>query len=93
VNDIKAAGGEAVANGADVADMDQAEDLVRTALNEFGKLDILVNVAGNLRDRMVFNMTGEEWDSVVRVHMRGTFATTKLRLDRLAPAEGRRPPD
>ncbi len=78
VNDIKAAGGEAVANGADVADMDQAEDLVRTALNEFGKLDILVNVAGNLRDRMVFNMTGEEWDSVVRVHMRGTFATTRF---------------
>ena len=58
--------------------MDQAEDLVRTALNEFGKLDILVNVAGILRDRMIFNMTEEEWDAVVRVHMKGTFATSRF---------------
>lgn len=78
VNEIKAAGGEAIANYADVADMDQAEDLVRTALNEWGKLDILVNVAGILRDRMIFNMTEEEWDAVVRVHMKGTFATSRF---------------
>jgi NAD(P)-dependent dehydrogenase (short-subunit alcohol dehydrogenase family) len=78
VNEIKAMGGEALANYADVSDMDQAEDLVRTALNEWGKLDVLVNVAGILRDRMVFNMTGEDWDAVVRVHMRGTFATTRF---------------
>ena len=78
VNDIKAAGGQAIANYADVSDMDQAEDLVRTALNEFGKLDILVNVAGILRDRMIFNMTEEEWDAVVRVHMKGTFATSRF---------------
>lgn len=78
VNEIKAAGGEAIANYADVADMDQAEDLVRTALNEWGKLDILVNVAGILRDRMLFNMTEEEWDAVVRVHMKGTFATSRF---------------
>jgi len=78
VADIKAAGGQAVANYGDVSDMDQAEDLVRTALNEFGKLDILVNVAGILRDRMIFNMTEEEWDAVVRVHMKGTFATTRF---------------
>jgi NAD(P)-dependent dehydrogenase (short-subunit alcohol dehydrogenase family) len=78
VADIKAAGGEAIANYADVADMDQAEDLVRTALNAWGQLDILVNVAGILRDRMVFNMTEEEWDAVVRVHMKGTFATTRF---------------
>ena len=78
VNEIKAMGGEAIANFGDVSDMDQAEDLVRTALNEWGKLDILVNVAGILRDRMIFNMTGEEWDAVVKVHMRGTFATTRF---------------
>jgi len=78
VEDIKKAGGEAIANFADVADVDQAEDLVRTALNEWGQLDILVNVAGILRDRMIFNMTAEEWDAVVRVHMRGTYATTRF---------------
>ncbi|HEX6031677.1 MAG TPA: SDR family NAD(P)-dependent oxidoreductase, partial [Tepidiformaceae bacterium] len=78
VNDIKAAGGTAMVNGADVSDMDQAEDLVRQCLNEWGRLDILVNVAGILRDRMVFNMTEEEWDAVVRVHMKGTFATTRF---------------
>lgn len=78
VADIKAAGGQAVANYGDVSDMDQAEDLVRTALNEFGKLDILVNVAGILRDRMVFNMTEDDWDSVMDVHAKGTFNTTKF---------------
>ncbi len=78
VDDIKAGGGVAVANYADVADPDQAEDLVRTALDEWGQLDILVNVAGILRDRMIFNMTPEEWDAVVRVHMRGTYATTRF---------------
>jgi NAD(P)-dependent dehydrogenase (short-subunit alcohol dehydrogenase family) len=78
VADIKAAGGEAVAHYGDVADMDAAEDMVRTVLNEWGQLDILVNVAGILRDRMVFNMTEEEWDAVVRVHMKGTFATTRF---------------
>ncbi len=78
VEKIKAAGGEALADFGDVSDMDQAENLVRTALDAWGKVDILVNVAGILRDRMVFNMTGEEWDAVVRVHMRGTFATTRF---------------
>jgi NAD(P)-dependent dehydrogenase (short-subunit alcohol dehydrogenase family) len=78
VNEIKARGGDALANYSDVSDLDQAEDMVRTALNEWGQLDILVCVAGILRDRMVFNMTGEEWDSVVKVHMRGTFAPTKF---------------
>jgi NAD(P)-dependent dehydrogenase (short-subunit alcohol dehydrogenase family) len=78
VEEIKKNGGEAIANFGDVADVDQAEDLVRTALNEWGQLDILVNVAGILRDRMIFNMTAEEWDAVVRVHMRGTYATTRF---------------
>ncbi len=78
VDEIKAGGGEAIANYGDVADMDQAEDLIRTALNEWGHMDILVNVAGILRDRMVFNMTEDEWDAVIRVHMKGTFATTRF---------------
>lgn len=78
VNAIKAAGGEAIVNYSDVSDMEQAEDMVRQALNEWGQLDILVNVAGILRDRMIFNMTEEEWDAVVRVHMKGTFATTRF---------------
>jgi len=70
-------GGHAVANYDDVTDYDAAENIVRTALDTYGDLDILVNVAGNLRDKMVFNMTEEEWDSVVDVHMKGTFTTTK----------------
>ncbi|WBL36436.1 SDR family NAD(P)-dependent oxidoreductase [Tepidiforma flava] len=78
VAEIQAAGGEAVAHYGDVADLDAAEDMVRTVLDRWGQLDILVNVAGILRDRMVFNMTEEEWDAVVRVHMKGTFATTKF---------------
>jgi NAD(P)-dependent dehydrogenase (short-subunit alcohol dehydrogenase family) len=76
--EIKKAGGEAIANFSDVADVEQAEELVRTALNAWGQLDILVNVAGILRDRMIFNMTEEEWDAVVRVHMKGTYATTRF---------------
>lgn len=75
--EIVASGGKAVANDSDVADHAAAGKLIRTAIDEFGKLDVLVNVAGILRDRMVFNMTEEEWDLVVRVHMKGTFNTTK----------------
>jgi NAD(P)-dependent dehydrogenase (short-subunit alcohol dehydrogenase family) len=78
VDEIKAAGGIAIANYGDVTDEEQSEDLVRTALNEWGQLDILVNVAGILRDRMIFNMAAEEWDSVVKVHMRGTYLTTRF---------------
>ena len=78
VDEIKAAGGNAVANTDSVAGYDSAENIVRTALNEFGRLDVLVNVAGNLRDRMIFNMTEEEWDSVMDVHAKGTFNTTKF---------------
>jgi NAD(P)-dependent dehydrogenase (short-subunit alcohol dehydrogenase family) len=78
VTEITDAGGRAVANGADIADHEAAEDLVKTAISEFGRLDILVNVAGILRDRMIFNMTAEEWDAVIRVHLRGTFNTSKF---------------
>ena len=75
---IKDAGGEAVANYSSVSDYDAAEGIIKQALDDYGDLDILVNVAGILRDRMVFNMTKEEWDAVVDVHMTGTFNTTKF---------------
>jgi NAD(P)-dependent dehydrogenase (short-subunit alcohol dehydrogenase family) len=78
VADIKKNGGEAVVNSSDVADWNDAEGLVQQAIDTYGKLDILVNVAGILRDRMVFNMTEEEWDAVVRVHMKGTFNTVRF---------------
>ena len=76
--EIGAAGGRAVANGADISDHEAADGLIRTAITEFGRLDVLVNVAGILRDRMIFNMTEQEWDDVIRVHLRGTFNTTKF---------------
>ena len=78
VADIKKNGGEAVVNSSDVADWNDAEGLVQQAIDTYGKLDVLVNVAGILRDRMVFNMTEEEWDAVVRVHMKGTFNTVRF---------------
>jgi len=77
-DEIGAAGGKAVANGGDVSDHAAAENLIGTAIEEFGRLDVLVNVAGILRDRMVFNMSEQEWDDVIRVHLRGTFNTTKF---------------
>jgi NAD(P)-dependent dehydrogenase (short-subunit alcohol dehydrogenase family) len=78
VADIGAAGGKAVANAADVSDHGAAQALVAAAIEEFGRLDVLVNVAGILRDRMVFSMTEPEWDDVIRVHLKGTFNTTKF---------------
>jgi len=78
VAEIAEAGGKAVANGADISVFVAAESLVQTAIEEFGRLDILVNVAGILRDRMVFNMTEQEWDDVIRVHLKGTFNTTRF---------------
>jgi len=75
---ISEAGGKAVINGADISDHAAAENLIRTAIEEFGRLDVLVNVAGILRDRMVFNMTEQEWDDVIRVHLKGTFNTTRF---------------
>jgi NAD(P)-dependent dehydrogenase (short-subunit alcohol dehydrogenase family) len=78
VAEIAEAGGKAVASGADISDFTAAEGLIGTAIEEFGRLDVLVNVAGILRDRMVFNMTEQEWDDVIRVHLKGTFNTTKF---------------
>jgi NAD(P)-dependent dehydrogenase (short-subunit alcohol dehydrogenase family) len=76
VDEIRAAGGEAVANGADVADWEGAQGLVRSALDAFGRLDVLVNNAGFLRDRMLVGSGEEEWDAVIRVHLKGHFAPT-----------------
>ena len=78
VDEIVAAGGTAVANYDDVSDHVAAEKIVQCALDEYGKLDVLVNVAGILRDRMVFNMSEKEWDDVIAVHLKGTFNTTKF---------------
>ncbi|KXO98446.1 SDR family oxidoreductase [Tsukamurella pseudospumae] len=74
VEEIRAAGGRAVTNPSDVADWAGAEALVRTAIDEFGRLDVLVNNAGFLRDRMLVNMSEAEWDAVTRVHLKGHFA-------------------
>lgn len=74
VAEIKAAGGEAVVNGDDVASWEGAQNLVQTAIDTFGGLDILVNNAGFLRDRMLVGMSEQEWDSVIRVHLKGHFA-------------------
>ncbi|WP_028852187.1 SDR family oxidoreductase [Thermocrispum municipale] len=77
VDEIKAAGGEAVANGDDVADSAGAAAVVNTALEAFGRLDAVVNNAGILRDRVLINIEDEDWDVVVRVNLRGTFLVTR----------------
>ena len=76
-DEITAAGGEAVANYDNVADFQGAENLVKQAVGEFGRLDILVNNAGIIRDRMLVNLTEEEWDAVINVHLKGHFAPTR----------------
>ncbi len=77
VEEIEAAGGAAVGNGDDVADFGAAERMVRQAIDELGGLDILVNNAGVTRDRMLVNMSEDEWDSVIGVHLKGHFAPTR----------------
>ncbi len=74
VEQIRAMGGEAVVNGADVSDFDAAREMIHQAIDTFGTLDILINNAGILRDRMVFSMSEEDWDAVVKVHLKGTYA-------------------
>jgi NAD(P)-dependent dehydrogenase (short-subunit alcohol dehydrogenase family) len=76
VDEIRAAGGEAVANGDDVSEWKGAERLVGTALEAYGRLDVVVNNAGILRDRMLVNMTEGEWDKVIQVHLKGTVGPT-----------------
>ncbi len=77
VDEIKKAGGQAIANFADVSSMEGGESIVRDALNAYGRLDGLINLAAILRDRMVFNLTEEEWDDVIRVDLKGHFTTIK----------------
>ena len=77
VEEIKDLGGEAIVNGDDVADWQGAQRLINSAIEAFGDLDILVNNAGILRDRVIVNMTEEEWDAVITVHLKGHFAPTR----------------
>lgn len=77
VDEIRAMGGEAVANGDNVAEWEGAQRLINTAIESFGRLDVLVNNAGILRDRMLTNMSEQEWDAVINVHLKGTFAPAR----------------
>jgi NAD(P)-dependent dehydrogenase (short-subunit alcohol dehydrogenase family) len=77
VDEIKAMGGEAVANGDNITDWEGGQRLVNTAVETFGDLHVLVNNAGILRDRVLVNMTEEEWDSVINVHLKGHFVPTR----------------
>jgi len=92
---IRAAGGEAVANSGDVSDWTDAKAMIQQAIDTFGRLDVLVNNAGILRDRMLTNMAEEEWDAVIKVHLKGTFAPSRhaasywREASRQAPVAGR----
>ncbi|MGH7388415.1 MAG: SDR family oxidoreductase [Candidatus Rokuibacteriota bacterium] len=77
VGEIKGAGGQAVASYDSVATMAGGRRIVETAIDAFGRIDVVVNNAGILRDRMIFNMTEEEWDAVIDTHLKGTFAVTR----------------
>lgn len=76
-DEVKAAGGEATANYDNVADFQGAENMIKQAIADFGRLDILINNAGIIRDRMLVNLTEEEWDAVINVHLKGHYAPTR----------------
>ena len=78
VDEIVAAGGEAVAHVGDVSSLDDAKAMVQLAIDTFGGLDVLVNNAGILRDRMIFSMSEDEWDAVIKVHLKGTWAPSRV---------------
>ncbi len=77
VDEIKASGGEAVANGGNVADWNDAKAMIDQAIDSFGRLDVVVSNAGILRDRMLANMEESEWDAVINVHLKGTFCMAR----------------
>ena len=81
VREIEGAGGRAIAHYGDVSKFDDCRDLVEASLREFGRVDALCHVAGILRDRMVFNMTEEEWDAVLAVHLKGAFNTVRTAIE------------
>ena len=78
VDEIVTAGGQAVSNTDDISTLDGAKRLIGLAIGTFGGLDVVINNAGILRDRMLFSMTEDEWDSVIRVHLKGTWATSRV---------------
>jgi hypothetical protein len=90
VADIERAGGRAAANYDSVATMEGGRNIVQTALDSFGRVDIVVNNAGILRDRMIFNMTEEEWDGVIGTHLKGTFAVTRAAAPHMREQRGGR---
>lgn len=77
IEEIRGMGGEAIADGADVSDFDAAGRMIQTAIDTYGGLDVLINNAGILRDRMLVNMSEDEWDVVTKVHLKGTFAPSR----------------
>jgi NAD(P)-dependent dehydrogenase (short-subunit alcohol dehydrogenase family) len=87
---IKKAGGVAAPNFGSVTDFNQAEAMVEQVVTAWGRIDILVNVAGNLRDRMIFNMSEEDWDAVIAVHLKGTFNTCRAASVRMRQQRGGR---
>jgi NAD(P)-dependent dehydrogenase (short-subunit alcohol dehydrogenase family) len=78
VEDIKSAGGEAIANYDSITEYENVENMIQAAFDQFGGLDIVVNNAGIVRDRMIFNMSEEEWDAVIAVHLKGSFNLTRV---------------
>jgi NAD(P)-dependent dehydrogenase (short-subunit alcohol dehydrogenase family) len=90
VDEIAKSGGKAVPNFGSVSDFAQATEMVEQAVREWGRIDIVVNVAGILRDRMIFNMTEEEWDIVLAVHLKGTFNTIRAASVHMREAKGGR---
>src|SRR5450759_3526814 len=85
-DEIKAAGGEAVPNYDSVSDWDSAQNIMKTAMDNFGRIDILINNAGILRDKSLLKMTKEDWDLVIAVHLSGTFFCTKAALPHMREA-------
>jgi NAD(P)-dependent dehydrogenase (short-subunit alcohol dehydrogenase family) len=90
VETIRKGGGTAAPNYGSVVDFDQAAAMVEQAVTTWGRIDILVNVAGNLRDRMIFNMSEEDWDAVIAVHLKGTFNTVRAASVRMREQRGGR---